>query len=93
MKIIDIPDINNYAFDFTAEDKKETKITKEKKEQKNNNKKIIPKIIEREDNEPIEEINKDPIDKIKEEPKKEIQASETQPEENAEKKEKKIRKA
>ena len=79
----DVPDINNYAFDFTSEDKKETKITKEKKEQKNNNKKIIPKIIEREDDEPIEEINKDSIDqfsdknkdndtKIKEEPKKEI---------------------
>ena len=79
----DVPDINNYAFDFTSEDKKETKITKEKKEQKNNNKKIIPKIIEREDNEPIEEINKDPIDKIKEEPKKEIIIEEA--EENKEK--------
>ena len=90
----DIPDINNYAFDFTSEDKKETKITKEKKEQKNNNKKIIPKIIERDDNEPIEEINKDSIDqysdkindnntKIKEQPKKEIIIEEA--EENKEK--------
>ena len=79
----DVPDLYNYAFDFTSEDKKEIKITKEKKEQKNNNKKIIPKIIERDDNEPIEEINKDSIDKIKEEPKKEIIIEEA--EENKEK--------